>query len=740
MMKRIIQTPFIRISLLSSLALLTACGGSESGSSESGGESANNPPLLTELQAPNLAQIDLSDVITVGDNFLLDMMNRGGAASQCTSQPDLPAGLNIDAVAGSCIIHGSAIVVRGSEGYVISAINAAGKDSLSISLEVLAEAPQSPEFEVLNNNFFTWKKSSSIALRIENYGGRITRCTVTPVLPEGLSVIQQEGSCAILGIVGQSIARTNYVIVGTNQTGTTEQGIVIEIPENVAHSADGPDPADYDYVVTLEENRSISDDAVVLHSNINDPDSILQIVSSGFPNRLIQVQTDKGELLTNAADIDQLFRIFIDPATGIVEIHARKMFDFERDGGFFSIDIQLGTKTVKVLLRLYNVQKGTEAEPLFISTFNELVSFLKGQFVSDNVGFDLINLPVASGQNEAKLFVQLDRDIDASSTKQADKHWPGYYLVGQLDGGSHIIKGISLASRAHFLHQPNRFGWMNVRNLGLTDVEADSAIIEGQSYANITEAVFVEGVLDVKNLSRISAAPFQLSGRVKRVYSNMYIDVGAGRAKQLITVGAFGQSTSSPSDVHSGYSNGKIVTDPTSPMMGSFAGFQVRQNGGVSGPQQFISAVQFDVNNPPLTASSSGLRVGGFAEERTRIAPIIDSTDYTWRFIKDRNNSAIVRHVGNLSRDINNDGIADVGAQGTNWESAGMLEADAKNSSQYTGPWLTGDFDLTPGYIPVLKNMPYPHVHGASWMDAPDPGVAYQHNMYDYYLEDPRNP
>ena len=683
-----------------------------------------------ELLAPKLTQTELSTVLTVGDTFLSDMMNQGGLVSDCETQPALPAGLSIDVVAGSCVINGAPIVVLGPADYEINAINDNGNDNLSISLEVLPQPPEAPAFELLGNNFFSWQQGSSIALIMDNNGGNISRCTVAPALPIGLSFIQQGGSCAILGTIGQGLESTNYLLTGSNASGTTSQNLVIEVSENTAYRGDGPDPAGYDHVVVLAENRSVGGDAVVLHTDINDSETILQVASSGFPNRIQQVQTSNGELLTDTAEIDRLFRLYIDPATGIVEIQARKAFDFERDSSFYGITLQLGNETVSVLLRLYNEQKGTAAEPLFVSTFDELVSFLEGQFVSDNVGFDLINLSTA---NREFWYVKLDRDIDASSTKQAGQHWPGYSLKGQLDGGNHIVSGLKLADGKSFVSQSAYYERMNILNIGFTGVETNSPIINGNGSNNITEGVFVEGVMGLESLSRVTSAPFRLTGKVRRVYSNMYISVGEGRTK-LMNLGAFSTAGSSTVNLYSGYSNGRVVSDPTKPMGGSIAGYQIGTSTSVINPAQFISAVQLDVHNPVLDSSSVGLRISGFGSARTKVAAD------TWRFIKDRNNSTLIRHVGNYERDLDNDGIADASATGPNWESAGLLEADAKSSSQYTGAWLTGDFDLTEGYIPVLKNMPYPHIHGASWMNAADPGVAYQHNMYDFYLEDPRNP
>lgn len=712
---------------------------SVSGINSSGTNKVNVSLTINEpsLQPPTLSLSTTTNSLFIGDSFLQEITNQGGMATQCTSQPILPAGLITSIVAGNCVIHGTARLASKLSTYQISANNNAGSDSLNLSLEVREQPPQAPSFVVLNSNFFSWSQSSAVSLELNNNGGNISICSVTPTLPNGLSLVRQKGNCNILGSANQPQSSTSYLIVGRNDTGTTEQTVIIEVIENTAYAGEGPDPANYDHVVTLAENRDINAGIVSLHRDINNPEAILQLTSSGFPNRIKQIRSSTNELMTAPADIDQRFRLFIDPATGIVEIRVQKTFDYERDAAFYSIDLELGNEIVTLLLRLYDIQTGSANEPLKVATFDELQSFLQGQFVSDHIGFELISLPTTTQQNLANLTVELDRDIDASSTQLDNQNWPGYHLEGHLNGKQHVIKGLKMAQNTYFLSQPasNSPKTMILSNLGLTGVEANSPVIVGRGLSNVTRNFFVEGVMPLKDLFRVNTAPLQLTGLIDRVYTNMYIDVGVHRPGTRVAVSALTSPPSAPARVRSGYSNGRIVTDGSSQMIGDFSGLTVRGNVSVDSSTQFLSAVQLDITNPAFIHNGVGqLNIGGIGRGRN----LNFGSNSTLRFIKDRNNSSIIRHVGNLDRDTDNDGIADAGATGQNWESAGILEADAKRSSNYTGAWLNSDFDLSDGFIPVLKNMPYPHIPGASWMSAADPGVAYQHHMYDYYLQDPR--
>ncbi|PVZ71664.1 hypothetical protein [Pelagibaculum spongiae] len=695
-----------------------------------------------DLQKPLLTQTNLTSTLTVGDSFFLDLINQGGIATQCIMAQQssaLPAGLSLSVVAGSCVVHGSATADRALTDYVVLARNDAGDSDITLRLTVLPKPPEAPAFVALGNNFFSWQQGRDVILSLENSGGDVTECAITPALPAGLSFTRQGRSCALLGTADQALESTVFEAIGSNRTSSTQQNLIIEILEGTVYTGEGPDPEGYDHVVVLSENRRINDVPVRLHTDINDPESIFQLSSAGFPNRIASVKTESDELLTDADEIDRLFRLFINPATGIVEIYAQKPFDFEKGGGFYSIELQLGDDVVSLLLRIYNVQNGSEAEPLTISSFNEFHSFMKGRFVSENIGFDLISLTRASEQNRAGMFIQLGDDIDASETKQAGRHWPGYFFEGQIDGRRHVIDGLRLADGKSFLYQINRFNWMRLYNLGLTDVRTDNTIINNRGANNITDGVFVEGVMALAERKRITSAPLTLTGDMRRIYANMYIDIGQARRTQRIRASGLFASGSAPAVLYSGYSNGRIVSQDNAPMIGGINGFTDNGNVQSIDSTQFISAIQFDISNPARSISG-GLQIGGFSNGTRGLVPALDgSSNDKWRFIKDRNNSVIVRHVGNSLRDIDNDGLADPDAPNDlNWENGGRLEADAKSSSQYTGVWSTGDFDLTEGHIPVLKNMPYPHINGADWMDAPDPGVAYQHNMYDYYLTDPR--
>lgn len=697
------------------------------------------------LMSPQMTQTDLSTTLTVGDTLLLDMLNAGGAATACSSTPPLPAGLSTKIVGDSCVVHGTALLETASQDYQISATNTVGTDELLMSITVEPQPPQAPAFVALGSNFFSWQQGSAVALTLTNTGGPVDRCESEPTLPMGLNIVIQDDSCAVIGQPSAHASTATYVLSGRNNTSTTTQDVIIEVPASNTYNGDGPDPEGYDHIAVLVENRSVDNIVTALHTDVNDESSVLRIASTGFPNRIKQIQTSHGELITDADAIDDLFSLFIDPVNGIVEIHAQTPFDAESDPLFYSIQLELGTQTQNVLMRLYDIQRGNASEPLTISSFTELVSFLEGQFVSEHIGFDLINLSVATNQNMSDMYVRLDRDIDARSTEQTP--WPGYNLRGTLDGGRHVITGLHLADYAVFLKGKDRFNPIHLKDIGLVDVKAAGHILTSTAATDSFDGVFVEGLLDysgfASNLS-IRVAPFSISGTVTRTYSNMFIDIG-DRGNRLVTAGGFMATPSAPVFFKSGYANGSMEIDPDISLYGFIGGYQGLGNQVSifsSQVSMFISAMRFDIPNESDPSSPIAALVGGFGQSSLGLPDLADTpTDNTWRFIKDRGNSTIVRHVGNSGRDRNNDGIADTGTENqTNWEPSGLLEADAKRATSYTGKWGNHDFDVTDGYIPVLKNMPYPHIEGASWMDAEDPGVVYQRMTYDSYMTDPRLP
>lgn len=422
----------------------------------------------------------------------------------------------------------------------------------------------------------------------------------------------------------------------------------------------------------------------------------------------------------------------------------------------------MGSEEIKVLVRLYNIQNGTAEEPLVISDYDELKSFFAGNFESKKIGFDLIDLSAFNkAHNESDMHIALDRDIDASDTQSTP--WVASQLYGTLDGKQHVILNLKADG---FIDTSNRHHDTHVKNIGFVDVDITSSIL---SYPRgSTFGVFVSGKATVPNSNHGSFSPFRVAGNTSRIYSNLHIDATTPTYKKYSSISISGlfAAPSAPLYIGSGYSNGAIrtklaATDGVDSRfgveIGGLTASSSMQMFGVSykdiEQSQLYSAMSFQIPTSQEIVSQTAdsrrpLFSAGMINGRLTYIPIfnggstsdpigsIDPKAYSWRFVKDRMKSTMVRSVGNMHQDTNNDGQADSFGTGADYAAAGMTEAELKQASSFAGVWThaDSDFDIKDGEYPVLKNMPYPHEEGASWMSADDPGVAYQRATYNDYL------
>jgi len=525
-------------------------------------------------------------------------------------------------------------------------------------------------------------------------------------------------------------------------------------------SVAGPQMSVFDHVANVAENEAASPTPLVLRSDLNNADSLISISTTGFPNTITSVCSSNGELIQDADAIAELFDLQVDPTNGQVQLRLRKTLDFETDAAFYQLNLQLGQHQQKVLLQLHDVQQGTSAERLKISSYNELKSFFDGEFVSDNIGNDIIELQysrldggsvVASTcpasedgsnpvQNCSRLHIALDRDIDASAS--ADSPWQEKQLVGSFDGQQYVIENLTLASGNSFITSPTRFTSYSVNNLGMLNINFDHSVFSGAGSNNLTR-VFISGTVKPGGGNYRSIIPFATGGSLDKIYSNIRYDLtGINNPQTQFEIGGLVGGTSSPLSLGAGYSNGAVITDENARFVGTFAGMAPSSlNEGFGfGNSLFYSAMAFNVSTDQGIRFQDDNRrvpyfsVGGIGGRYLDYPGGEKNSAYSWRFISDRSGNTYTPVLGNGSRDTNNDGIADEFANGPDVSAAGLTQAQARQAANFTGPWANGVFDIRDGEYPVLKGMPYPHIAGASWMSAEDPGVAYQRLNYDRYL------
>ncbi|MFN7685254.1 MAG: putative Ig domain-containing protein [Oligoflexia bacterium] len=148
----------------------------------------------------------------------------GGSFTSCTSNPTLPAGLSIS---NACTISGTPTAITASAVYTITATGSGGSGSTLYTIVVNDTLPNL----TYTGSPFTWGRNvTSVNLIPTNSGGTVTSCSITPLLPTGLSI---SSTCAITGIATVLSPATTYTVSATNSGGTITRTISIQINETL---------------------------------------------------------------------------------------------------------------------------------------------------------------------------------------------------------------------------------------------------------------------------------------------------------------------------------------------------------------------------------------------------------------------------------------------------------------------------------------------------------------------------
>jgi hypothetical protein len=156
----------------------------------------------------------------------LNPVNTGGAINSCSPNIALPTGLSLSS---SCVLSGTPTAVFAAANYTITATNANGSSSATISITVNDVAPS---IDYIPSSYsFTYTKGSLISpLTPNNHGGAITNCTATPSLPAGLSISTSD--CKISGTPSGIQVGTSYSITASNSGGSSSATITIAVNDN----------------------------------------------------------------------------------------------------------------------------------------------------------------------------------------------------------------------------------------------------------------------------------------------------------------------------------------------------------------------------------------------------------------------------------------------------------------------------------------------------------------------------
>ena len=151
----------------------------------------------------------------------INSVNTGGEVTTWDLETSLPSGLNLGATNGS--IWGTPDALSSTATYTIWANNSAGSASTTITLTV-NDIPPSISYSVPYLKLL--KGSAMTALTVTNNGGAIISCSVSPSLPNGMSL---SSTCELSGTPTVSTTNTSYTVTATNTGGSDSTSIYIEV-------------------------------------------------------------------------------------------------------------------------------------------------------------------------------------------------------------------------------------------------------------------------------------------------------------------------------------------------------------------------------------------------------------------------------------------------------------------------------------------------------------------------------
>src|SRR5882724_1908549 len=193
----------------------------------SGGNSGDATPAPS---APGLRYRDTSVVYTRGVAIIPNVpSNSGGAITQYTVAPRLPAGLRLDPQSG--VISGTPTTVTNAAVYTVTGSNAGGSSTTRLDIEIKAAviAPATLSYPISSVVLVTNAPVHSHSPM--SSGGEITHYGVSPPLPAGLAIDAQTG--VISGTPTAVTAPAVYTVTGSNSAGSVEAQLSLEVEARV---------------------------------------------------------------------------------------------------------------------------------------------------------------------------------------------------------------------------------------------------------------------------------------------------------------------------------------------------------------------------------------------------------------------------------------------------------------------------------------------------------------------------
>ena len=147
----------------------------------------------------------------------------GGAVTSYSVSPALPAGLNLSTSTG--IVSGTPTAMTGTASYTVTASNAGGSTTASLSITVNDLAPAGLTYAPSTVVYTVGTTIAPIAPA--NTAGAVTSFGVSPALPAGISLDDDTG--IISGTPTAVTAQSSYTVMASNLTGNATATLTITV-------------------------------------------------------------------------------------------------------------------------------------------------------------------------------------------------------------------------------------------------------------------------------------------------------------------------------------------------------------------------------------------------------------------------------------------------------------------------------------------------------------------------------
>src|SRR5690606_26901306 len=201
--------------------------------SNSGGNVSVGIEITINDAAPSGLAYNSPNTSIVGSAIAALNPTVSGSVSNYSVSPALPDGLSIDPVSG--IISGTPTTVTPTASYTVTATNSGGSVSFDVVITVNDAAPSALAYNSPN----TFTVGSAIASLPPCVSGSVSNYSVSPALPDGLSIDAVSG--IISGTPTTITATASYTVTAANSGGSVSFDVVITVndaaPSGLAYNS-----------------------------------------------------------------------------------------------------------------------------------------------------------------------------------------------------------------------------------------------------------------------------------------------------------------------------------------------------------------------------------------------------------------------------------------------------------------------------------------------------------------------